>query len=59
MTKPRSIFISYSGDEANVVQRAAEIIGHSLIRDELDVGPVHRCRAFDVEFLSVRQARPR
>lgn len=51
MTSPLSIFVEYRGDEADLIREAAAILATSFDREELDVGPIHRSRILDTEFV--------
>ncbi|WP_437955886.1 hypothetical protein WME76_30995 [Sorangium sp. So ce119] len=46
-----SVFIDFHGDEAALVDVLAEVLGCSLVREDLDVGTIHRCRLLDTEFV--------
>lgn len=49
MPRPMSVFIDFQGDEAALVDVLAEVLGRSLVREDLDAGTIHRCRLLDTE----------
>lgn len=49
MVPPRSIFLKYNGDEAQLALTFGQIVGQPLFTERPDVGPVHRCKVLDVE----------
>ncbi|KYF55709.1 hypothetical protein BE08_30890 [Sorangium cellulosum] len=51
MPRPTSVFIDFHGDEAALVDALAEVLGCPLVREDLDVGTLHRCRLLDTELV--------
>jgi hypothetical protein len=51
MTKPRSLFIAFSGDESTLVATIARVVGISLERADLETGTVYRGRGLETELV--------
>lgn len=51
MPRPTSVFIDFHGDEAALVDALAEVLGCPLVREDLDVGTLYRCRLLDTELV--------
>ncbi|XXX74356.1 hypothetical protein WMF30_42595 [Sorangium sp. So ce134] len=49
MPKPMSVFVDFRGDEGLLLGAVVELLGCSLVKEELDVGTLHRGRFLDTE----------
>ncbi|WP_438040574.1 hypothetical protein [Sorangium sp. So ce128] len=49
MPRPMSVFVDFCGDEGVLLSALTEILGCSLVKEEIDVGVLYRGRLLDTE----------
>jgi len=53
MTMPLSILIAWPGAAADLLRLLAELLGQTLVLEELDTGPVHSGKLLDTEVVLI------